>query len=106
MKRSEVWWVSFDPSLGGEINKTRPAVIISNNASNNALNRVQVVPFTSNTSKIYPCETLVTINGKMSKACADQITTVSKKRLKEFIAILNMDDMEAIERIINLQLGL
>jgi mRNA interferase MazF len=106
MKRGEVWWVSFDPSLGGEISKTRPAVIVSNNASNNALNRIQVIPFTSNISKVYPCEALVSIKGKSSKACADQITTVSKQRLKEKIGVLNEVDMEAVELAINLQLAL
>ncbi|MBM3748009.1 MAG: type II toxin-antitoxin system PemK/MazF family toxin, partial [Acidobacteria bacterium] len=47
MLRGEVWWVSFDPSLGGEVRKTRPAVIVSTDAANCALNRVQVVPLTS-----------------------------------------------------------
>jgi len=55
MLRGEVWWVNFDPSLGGEMRKARPAVIVSNNASNRTLNRIQVVPITSRTDRVYPC---------------------------------------------------
>jgi mRNA interferase MazF len=46
-----VWWVSFDPSVGGEIRKTRPALVLSNNAANTVLNRVIVLPLTSQTAK-------------------------------------------------------
>jgi len=52
MKRGEVWWVEFDPALGTEIKKTRPAVIVSNDAANRNLARVVVVPLTSNTEKL------------------------------------------------------
>ena len=48
MKRGEVWWVNLDPSIGTEIKKTRPAVIISNDSANKFLNRVQIIPLTSN----------------------------------------------------------
>lgn len=106
MKRGEVWWVSFDPSLGGEIQKTRPAVIVSNNAANSALNRVQVVPLSSAVHKCYPSETLVRIQNIMSKALADQITTVSKLRLKTPLGMLTHEEIEAVDAIIKLQLGL
>jgi len=73
MLRGEVWWVDFDPSFGGEIRKTRPAIIVSNDASNRNLNRIQVVPVTSNVSRVYPCEAAIDLNGEPRKAMADQI---------------------------------
>ena len=89
MKRCEVWWVNFDPSVGGEVKKKRPAVIVSNDASNKFLNLVQVVPLTSKTDRLYPSEALVDFEGKESKAMADQLATVSKSRLFKRAGVLS-----------------
>ena len=106
MTRGEVWWVNLDPSIGGEIRKKRPAVIISNDAANKYLNRVQVVPLTSKTGRVYPSEAIVTLKGRQSKAMADQITTVSKLRLLSNEGRLNKPDMGNVEHAIEIQLGL
>jgi len=106
MKRGEVWWINFDRSVGGEIRKKRPAVIVSNNAANQFLNRIQVVPLTSSVGKLYPSETYVTLRGKKAKAMADQLTTVSKKRLINKAETVSKNEMEGIERTIIIQLAL
>lgn len=106
MNRGEVWWINCDPSIGGEIKKERPAIIVSNNAANRNLNRVQVVPITSNVSRQYPSEALVTLQGRQGKAIADQLATVSKQRVRKKAGEITSEEMIAVELAIRVQLGL
>jgi mRNA interferase MazF len=105
-RRGELWWIAFDPSLGGEIRKTRPAIVVSNDAANRLLNRIQVVPITSNVERLYPAEAYITVGGARHKAMADQITTASKQRLRARMGRLDPKDMAGVERAIKTQLGL
>ncbi len=105
-RRGDVWLVSFDPSIGGEIQKTRPAVVLSNDTANALLNRVQVVPISSQVERLYPAEATIVLDGARRKAMADQITTASKRRLQRRLGMLGKDDLDAVTRVVRLQLGL
>ena len=106
MKRGEVWWVEFDPSVGSEIRKTRPAVIVSNDAANRNLARVVVVPLSSNVTRFYPGEAPITLQGRPGKAMADQIMAADKQRLKGQLGTVSRTEMAGLEEAIQVHLGL
>jgi mRNA interferase MazF len=106
IERGDVYWVSFDQSQSGEIQKTRPAIVLSNNAANQVMNRLQVVPITSKTARIYPGEALIELKGEMRKAIGSQLTTASKERLGAKLGTLGSGDLARVEAAIAVQLGL
>lgn len=106
MTRGEVWWVNFDPSVGAEAQKVRPALIVSNDHSNRHLNRLQVVPLTSNVDRLYAGEAYVTLNGQQRKAQANLLTTVSKARVSGKVDRISSEEMMAVELSLKTQLAL
>jgi mRNA interferase MazF len=106
LRRGEVYWVDFDPARGGEIQKQRPSIVVSNDVANRVLNRVQVVPLTSNVGRVYASEAIVQVNGVPHKAMADQIRTVATQRISNYVATLSAADMIAVEHAIRRQLGI
>ena len=106
MRRGEVWWVEFDPSVGTEIRKNRAAGIVRNDAATRNLAGVVVVPMTSNTGRLYPGEAVVSVDGQSSKAMADQIMAADKARLKSQFGTVSKADMQAVEDAIRVHLGL
>jgi len=86
MKRFEVWLVNLDPTLGSEIKKTRPAVIVSPDELNAHLQTVVIVPLT--TGRTYPFRIATKVQGKAGVAAIDQIRTVDKRRLVKRVSTM------------------
>ena len=94
MKRFDVWLVNLEPTIGSEIKKTRPAVIVSPDELNAHLNTVTVVPLT--TGRAYPFRIATRVKGKDDVAAVDQIRAVDKRRLVKRIASIRGKTGDAI----------
>ena len=106
IKRGEVYWVNLDPTIGSEIKKTRPGVIVSNDAQNMVGARVIVAPLTTVVKKVYPFEARVSLVGTESKVLLDQIRTVDCKRLGKRMGKLSIKEMENVDRALKLVLAI
>ena len=96
-RRGDIYWVNLDPTIGTEINKKRPAVIISNDTGNEYSNRVIVAPITSQASKIFPFDVAVTVKDKPGKALVDQLRSIDKIRLDNKIDHLDSNTLLEID---------
>ena len=94
MRRFDVYLVNLDPTIGSEIKKTRPAVIVSPDELNENLATVTVVPLT--TGRAYPFRIATTVKGKKGIAAIDQIRTVDKRRLVKCIDTLDAKTAHAL----------
>ncbi len=109
-RRGEIYWVSLDPTIGSEISKTRPALIISNDVGNQHADRVIVAPISSgNINRVYPFEVLLPVGeaglDKASKVLLDQIRAVDKQRIGNKIGTLTSQRIEEVNRAIRLSLA-
>ncbi|MCC5829815.1 MAG: type II toxin-antitoxin system PemK/MazF family toxin [Phycisphaeraceae bacterium] len=97
--QGQVWWVSLDPTIGGEIRKTRPAVIVSPDELNAHLNTVVVMPLT--TGRVYPFRIPTKVQGKPGVAAVDQVRTIDKRRLAKKIRTLKPAELHRILDALN-----
>jgi len=106
MQRGEVWWVNFDPSQGMEIQKCRPAVILSVNALNRARGTVVVVPLSTSAQPRPPVTLALPSVGSDSIAVCDQLCAADKKRFGKKICDLSPHDLAALTDATKIILGL
>lgn len=78
---AELYWIELDPTVGTEVRKRRPCVILSRNSYNKYSTRVIAAPITSQVKDLYPCEVAIDVNGRAGKVMLDQIRTLDKQRL-------------------------
>ena len=107
-KRGEIYLVTLDPTVGAEISKTRPALVISNDINNQFSETVTVIPITSYVEKIYPFEVFLAAGegglSKNSKAKCNQIRTIDKQRLIKPLGKINQEKIEAVEEATKIHL--
>ncbi len=97
-QRGEVWWVRLDPTLGSEIAKTRPCVILSGNVFNRLRRTVVVIPLSSSPEASTPLLVPVRCGGRDVVAVTDQIRAIAKQRLQQRIGVLSLEELEAVEK--------
>ena len=102
--------VCLDPTVGSEINKTRPALIISNDINNKFADTVTVLPITSRTGKIYPFEVAILPGDsgltKKTKVKCNQIRTIDKNRLVRSLGKISFEKIREIEDAIRIHLDM
>jgi mRNA interferase MazF len=96
-RRGEIWWVRLDPTLGSEIAKTRPCLILSTNVVNERRRTVVVVPLSTSPTPSPPLLVSVRCAGRTVVAVTDQIRAVAKERLQDRLGEISPGDMEAVE---------
>lgn len=101
-KRGDIFWVNLDPTIGGETNKTRPALVISNDIGNEMANIVVIAPITSKVKNIYPFEVRISVKGKIGKVMINQCRTVDKSRLTSKIDSVDQETMRLVEDAIKI----
>jgi mRNA interferase MazF len=115
MRRGEVYWVDLEPVRGSEANKTRPAVIVSNDAANRAAKRsgrgvVTVVPITSNIGRVYAFQVLLRAADcgldTDSKAQAEQVRTVATNRIRQKVGTLPPETLVRLDGALRTHLAL
>ncbi|MCP4896769.1 MAG: type II toxin-antitoxin system PemK/MazF family toxin [bacterium] len=110
MNRGDVYWVNLDPVLGSEIGKKRPAIVLQNEAANRSSPTVTVIPLSTKVGRVYPFQTLIPAGEAdlptESKALCEQIRTISRQRLVEYVGRISTERLVQIREAVDRHLWL
>lgn len=95
-KRGEIYWVELDPASGGETQKIRPGLIVSNDIGNEVSNVIMIAPITSKVQNVYPFEVKITLDTKPAKIMLNQCRALDKSRIKKKISEVDSKTMQAV----------
>ena len=104
-KRYEIYYADLNPTIGGEIKKVRPVVIVSHNEMNKYLDTVVICPLTSKLHPQWRPRLQIICAGKEAEIAVDQIRTINKQRLKQKIDKLSSEDAAQLRRVITEMYG-
>lgn len=105
-KRGDVFWTNLDPTIGTEINKKRPCLIISEDEGNEVSSRVTVAAITSSVKNVHPFQVKIHLKNKDGKVLLNQIRTIDKRRLEGKIGSLDQLTMRQVDRALKIYLAL
>ncbi len=97
MNRGDIYWVNLDPTMGSEINKLRPCVLVGATPINQARHTLVMIPLSTSAKPRPPLTIPVVCMNKQVVAVCDQIRSVDKNRLKGFVGQLTLKDLESLE---------
>lgn len=105
-KRGEVYWVNLDPTVGSEVNKKRPALVVSNDIGNEMAHIIMIAPITSKVKEVYPFEVETLIQKKLGKIMLNQCRAIDKSRLLNKIDVVDQETMKLVEAALKIVFGL
>jgi mRNA interferase MazF len=105
-KRGEIYWVHLDPTIGEETQKTRPALVVSNDIGNEMSTIIIIAPITSKVKNIYPFEAKISVDGNPGKIMLNQCRAVDKSRLTDKIGVVDQETMKSVDDALKIVFGL
>lgn len=102
IKRQQIYWVDLGKTVGTEIYKVRPCLVISNNEQNEISSRIIIIPLTSQAVLYNPLHAKINLAGKVAYILPEQIRSISKNRLKGLMGEVSKEVMKKVSKLLHI----